>query len=141
MLLYPFLLFLLSNFWQVHVKVTKIQTLFSKDQIYVHFFCPNMLRILLTFTCQIILTFQDTCPPYFILTLLPFSKAHPPNQISMKVCGICTSEKKVGLLQMEVIRKMQLRSFLSRSTPYCTWMYVPYDPENFTAKKNIFSLR
>ena len=95
--LHPFLLFLLSNFWQVFVKVTEIQSLFSKHQIYVHFFCPNMLWILLTFTCQIILTYQDTRPPYFILTLPYFQK--PPSlahQISIKyVFGIsvCTSEK------------------------------------------------
>ena len=77
--LHPFLLFLLSNFWQVFVKVTEIQSLFSKDQIYVHFFYPNMLWILLTFTCQIILTFQDTCLPLFHPIPSPhFQKHFPP---------------------------------------------------------------
>ena len=78
LLLHPFLLFLLSNFWQVFVKVTEIQSLFSKDQIYFQFFCPDMLWISLKFTCQIILTFQDTCLPLFHPIPSPHFQKHLP---------------------------------------------------------------
>ena len=94
LLLHPFLLFLLSNFWQVFCKSYWNSELIFKG--------PNLRSLFLSkYAMNFINIYMSNypnisgymSPPISSYTLPPFSKSSPPNQISMKVCDICTSIK------------------------------------------------